>query len=125
MTKKEIANKYIEFLSNGNVEKVVSLFAENGKVHSPIYGEKSAAKFYETLNEDTVHSELKIKGIFEDSDTQNIALYFEYIWTMKSGKIVTFDVVDIVEFNNQNKISELRIIYDTVLSRKLVEEMKK
>jgi hypothetical protein len=86
MTRKEIARKYVEFLSNGNVDKVVSLFAENGKVYSPIYGENSAVKFYKTLNEDTVDSALKIKGIFEESGTENIALYFEYTWTMKSGK---------------------------------------
>lgn len=125
MTKKEIAKQYIDFLSKGNVEKIIALFTENGKVHSPIYGELRADKFYETLNDDTINSEIKLKGIFEDSTTKNLALYFEYKWTVKSGKIVNFDVVDIIEFDTQNKISELKIIYDTVVSRRLIEELKK
>jgi len=124
MTKIEIAKKYIEFLSVGDVEKIINLFAENGKVSSPIYGEKQADKFYKELTEDTVTSELKLKGIFEDADSDRIALYFEYKWTVKSGKIAEFDVVDIFDFNDENKITELKIIYDTVISRNLVDEMK-
>lgn len=123
--KKEIAKQYIEFLSKGNAEGVISLFTEKGKVHSPIYGEKGASDFYKTLAEDTLNSELKLNEIFENANSGNIALYFEYTWTVKSGKIVVFDVVDIIEFDNQNKILELKIIYDTVVSRRLVEEMKK
>lgn len=125
MTKKEIAKKYIEYLSIGDTEKIVSLFAENGRVSSPIYGENDASKFYKTLSDDTINSELNLKGIFEESGTEKLALYFEYKWTVKSGRIVAFDVVDILEFDNRNKISKLMIIYDTVISRKLIEEMKK
>ena len=124
MTKREIAEKYIEFLSIGEVEKIVNLFAENGKVNSPIYGEKQADIFYRELSEDTITSELKLKGIFEDADSDRMALYFEYKWTVKSGKIVQFDVVDIFAFDNENKITELKIIYDTVISRNLVAEMQ-
>lgn len=123
MTKKEIAQLYIEYLTIGNIEKVVDLFAQNGKVYSPIYGEKRADEFYETLFSDTNNSELMVKGVFEDSDTGHLALYFEYKWTVKSGKVVDFDVVDILEFDAHNKIVALKIIYDTVISRRLVEEM--
>ncbi len=123
--KKTIANKYIECLAKGDVAGVIDLFAENGKVHSPIYGEKLASDFYQTLASDTLSSELKLKEVFENADSGNIALYFEYRWTVKSGKIVIFDVVDIIAFDEQNKITELKIIYDTVVSRNLVEELKK
>ncbi len=123
--KKEIAKQYIEHLSKGNAEGIISLFAENGKVSSPIYGKKGASEFYRTLAEDTLNSELKIIEIFENSDFGKIALHFKYTWTVKSGKIVVFDVIDIIEFDGQNKILELKIIYDTVVSRSLVEEMKK
>jgi ketosteroid isomerase-like protein len=67
---------------------------------------------------DTISSELKLKGIFDDADSDRIALYFEYKWTIKSGKIVEFDAVDIIVFDNDNKITTLKIIYDTVISRK-------
>jgi len=124
MGKREIAQQYIEFLSDGDITKVVNLFEENGIVNSPIYGRNKADKFYKILGEDTDNSELEIKGIFEDSETERLALYFRYKWTVKTGKIVEFDVVDIIEFDSQNKILELTIIYDTVISRKLIEEIK-
>jgi hypothetical protein len=124
MTKTEIAKEYIDLLEEGNVDGIINLFAETGRVRSPIYGEKNADEFYKTLNDDTISSELKLKGIFEDSDTGKLALYFEYMWTVKSGKLVKFDVVDIIEFDSNDKILELTIIYDTVISRKLIDEIK-
>lgn len=124
MTKKEIAKQYIEFLAKGDIEKVIGLFSENGTVISPIYGESRADQFYKTLNDDTISSELRVKGIFEDPDINQLALYFEYKWTVASGKMVEFDVVDIIEFDHLNKISVLKIIYDTVVSRELIAELK-
>ena len=43
----------------------------------------------------------------------------------KGNFIFSFQVIDILEFDDQNKIVELKIIYDTVQSRALVEAMKK
>ena len=123
MSKQEIAKVYIEFLSKGDAASIIRLFAVSGTVHSPIYGLKSAAAFYQDLFEDTSQSELVIKGIFEEADMNQLALYFEYKWTLKSGKQVVFDVVDILEFDEDLKIQKLTIIYDTVRSRKLVEEL--
>ena len=123
MSKREIAKTYIEFLSKGDAASIIRLFADSGTVYSPIYGLKSAAKFYQNLFKDTNQSELAIKGIFEEADKNQLALYFEYKWTLKSGKLVIFDVVDILEFDEDFKIQKLTIIYDTVRSRKLVEEL--
>ena len=123
MSKQKIAKAYIEFLSKGDAASIIRLFAVSGAVHSPIYGLKSAAAFYQDLFKDTSQSELVIKGIFEEADKNQLALYFEYKWTLKSGKQVVFDVVDILEFDEDLKIQKLTIIYDTVRSRKLVEEL--
>lgn len=123
MDKKEIAKEYINHLENGNIEQVLALFNQNGIVDSPLYGIKKADEFYLELNSDTTNSELSLLGIFEESDSNNLALYFTYKWTLKNNQIVEFDVVDIIEFDNQNKISKLKIIYDTVIARKLVEQM--
>ncbi|MCE7067175.1 nuclear transport factor 2 family protein [Dyadobacter sp. CY326] len=124
MTKKDVATKYIEFLSNGAVEKIVSLFTEDGMVSSPIYGDKLARAFFKELTDDTANSKLTLKRIFDDVGSNALALYFEYEWTVRSGKIVIFDVVDIIEFNTETKIERLKIIYDTVLARKLIEDIR-
>ncbi len=124
MSKNEIAKKYLEYLEGGDIEKIIALFSENGIVESPIYGTKKADEFYRELNQDTSSSELHLKGIFEQNDLNNFAIYFSYKWTLKNKDKVDFDVVDIIELDAKNKIKKLKIIYDTVLSRKLVSQLK-
>ena len=123
MDKKEIANTYLEYLERGNIERLIALFDENGIVDSPIYGIKKADEFYRELNDDTSNSELHLKGIFEQNVSNDLALYFTYKWTLKNNQKVQFDVVDIIEFDTKNKIKKLKIIYDTVLARKLVASL--
>lgn len=125
MNKTAIANKYLKYLENGDIEKVIDLFNEKGIVESPIYGTKKASQFYRELNNDTSNSKLKLKGVFEQNESNNIALYFTYKWTLKNAKKIEFDVVDIIEFDSENKIIKLKIIYDTVVARRLVNELNK
>lgn len=123
MNKTDIAKEYIKHLENGNIDQVIALFDLNGIVDSPLYGIKRADEFYLELNSDTANSELSLLGIFEENNSNKLALYFTYKWTLKNNQIVEFDVVDIIEFDNQNKISKLKIIYDTVMARKLVGQL--
>lgn len=122
--KNTIAKEYIEFLQAGDLVALNALFSTDGLVISPIYGTMEAAAFYETLAKDTTESKLTIKGIFEEPSSGNIALYFQYDWTLGHGREVTFDVVDILTFDTENKITGLKIIYDTVQARAWVEELR-
>ncbi len=124
MTKEAIANKYIDYLEKGDIKKLINLFNTKGIVDSPLYGIKKANKFYHELNSDTINSELDLLGIFEENDSSNLALFFTYKWTLKNNEKVEFDVVDIIEFDAHNKILKLKIIYDTVIARKLVEQLE-
>ena len=124
MTKKEICTQYIELLEKGEIEQLLSLFNKDGMVDSPIYGKRKAADFYHDLTNDTSNSQLKLLGIFEENESNQVALYFNYQWTLKNNEIVNFDVVDIIEFDAQNKISKLKIIYDTVVARGLVKQLE-
>lgn len=123
MNRTTIAKSYINHLSNADLEQVLNLFAKNAMVISPVYGKKNYKDFYTQLFADTNNSELRIKGIFEDATTGNIALHFNYQWTLKNDKRVDFEVVDILEFDDSNKIEVLTIIYDTVRSRELVKQL--
>jgi len=124
MTIKDIAKQYIEFLEKGNIDKIINLFSKTGQVTSPIYGTKLASDFYKELSNDTLSSKLKLKGIFEEEDSNRIAISFNYKWTLKNNSRIEFDVVDIIEFDKNNKIVHLQIIYDTVKSRVLVNSLK-
>lgn len=123
MNLKNIAKAYIKHLENGDIDGVISLFNENGSVDSPLYGVNKASLFYTTLSNDTTASELKIKGIFEEQESNRVALFFEYTWIIKNGKTVTFDVMDVLTFNDKQEIISLQIIYDTVNTRVLFEEI--
>ena len=61
--------------------------------------------------------------MFEEQESLRLALFFEYTWTLKNGKIVTFDVVDILTVDEYHKINSLQIIYDTVNTRTLFKEI--
>lgn len=124
MSIKEIALQYIEFLENGEIDNIIKLFSEIGKVKSPIYGTKLASDFFRELSNDTQNSKLKLKGVFEEENSNRIAISFNYKWTLKNNSRIEFDVVDIIEFNENNLIIHLEIIYDTVKSRVLVNSLK-
>lgn len=124
MTTTEVLNAYLQHLENGKTEAIISLFSKDGMVDSPIYGIQKADQFYKELGNDTSNSKLQLKGIFEQNGSKNFALYFNYLWTLNNGKHVEFDVVDIIELNSEHKITKLKIIYDTVVSRTLIHELK-
>ena len=123
MTKITIAKTYLKYLENGDFEKVVSLFRKDGMVSSPIYGIKKVDDFYANLSNDTKASKLHFNGVFEENDSNNFALYFTYEWTLKDNNQVIFDVVDIIELDENNKIAHLKIIYDTVVARSLIRQL--
>lgn len=125
MNRKKIAEEYITHLENGNIEQLIALFNPNGIVDSPLYGLRKVREFYLELNRDTASSELHVKGIFEEDGSNMLALYFTYKWTLQNNQKVEFDVVDIIEFDDQNKIDHLKIIYDTVNARKFVAQLQK
>ena len=83
---------------------MIGLFSGSGIVDSPLYGIKNASDFYKALANDTSNSVLHIKGIFEDDDLNQIALYFTYNWTLKHNEVVVFDVVDIITLIQKTKL---------------------
>ncbi|SHI37471.1 nuclear transport factor 2 family protein [Aquimarina spongiae] len=125
MTKEEVAHNYLDFLQNGDIDQIVELFTDNGVVVSPLYGTKPAKDFYTVLKNDTNRSILRFDGLFFEEDTNRISLLFDYYWEISNGETVQFKVVDIIELSPENKIEKLTIIYDTVHSRKAIEDIKR
>ncbi|MBT8236908.1 MAG: nuclear transport factor 2 family protein [Bacteroidia bacterium] len=122
--RRSIAKNYLKFLQNGDMDQLLQLFSQDAIVDSPLYGLKKASDFYRELQTDTQDSKLELLKIFEAEKSTNMALYFTYKWTLKNQEVVSFEVVDIIEFNDSDKIQKLKIIYDTVLARTLVKQLK-
>ena len=113
----EIAVNYIDYLSVGDLNELLSLFASDAEVLSPLYGRQSAKAFYSRLFADTNDSVLELKDVLSNPKRSSGCIYFSYSWTLASGETVNFDVVDYVQLGPDGKITFLQIIYDTIQSR--------
>ncbi|MEM6724100.1 MAG: nuclear transport factor 2 family protein [Bacteroidota bacterium] len=116
-TSNTITQTYLAGLAEASLEEILDLFAENGQVISPLYGKMDARSFYTALFQDTKRSKVELIEAFPHPDKEQLALYFNYRWTMEHGTEVEFDVVDIIECNTHQKIERLTIIYDTQHTR--------
>ncbi len=123
----KLCKEYLQALNDGNLNNVLNLFTTNGVVISPLYGEMSVNKFYTDLFNDTNQSDTRLLNIFISSmDDTSVALHFQYKWTLKSGKIVEFECVDVFEITEDKKqFKKLKIIYDTAPIRDDFNESKK
>lgn len=113
----DLCKTYLSALNKSDLPKVISLFSPQGRVVSPLYGELAAEDFYRKLFEDTNESVVELKDILCNSDKHSGALYFTYHWTLATGHLVHFDVIDYIQLNEQDQIESLRIIYDTKQTR--------
>ncbi|WP_156802320.1 nuclear transport factor 2 family protein [Leeia oryzae] len=112
---KELCERYLDALNQGDLAAVMSLFTEDAVIKSPLYGEMPASTFYRDLFADTTRSVTTLKNVFTQStQVPAVALHFSYQWTLKSGKQVAFECVDVFELSDsRDRFRQLTIIYDT------------
>lgn len=115
MNPEQLCNHYLAAMNEGNIDKVLALFAEGAVVVSPLYGTMPAETFYRELFADTNRSDTKLLHVFDATkDSSSVALHFHYAWTLKSGKLVKFECVDVFHLTPaRDKFTKLTIIYDT------------
>ncbi len=117
---------YLKGLEVGSAEEIIKLFSPDAVVHSPLYGEIQAKKFYQNLFKDTSKSKTTLINIFvSQNNSQIVAGHFRYDWILKDGTPTSFECVDVFRFVEDGKIKELTIIYDTSKIRTSFEDMKK
>ena len=115
MTPEVLCRRYLAALDAGDLAAVTDLFAPDAVVVSPLYGTGPAAAFYADLFTDTQGSQTELLNIFPAStDGAAVALHFRYVWTLASGKVVDFEVVDVIELAEEgDRFAKITIIYDT------------
>ena len=112
-----LIHEYLQALQAASVERLLALFSPDAIVHSPLYGAQPPDIFYRNLFRDSAASYISLQGIYWQEDTAKAAAHFHYHWTLASGEQTLFEVVDLFEFDYQEKISSLRILYDTAQTR--------
>lgn len=115
MTPAQLCRSYLDALNAGDLAAVQALFTPDATVVSPLYGVVDAGAFYAGLFADTQQSDTTLLTIFETSaDGGSVALHFRYRWTLRGGKQVSFDCVDVFELSeDRQRFQKLTIIYDT------------
>ncbi|MEP7143314.1 MAG: nuclear transport factor 2 family protein [Ferruginibacter sp.] len=115
---KNIIREYLNGLESGDPEQMTRLFSDNAVIHSPLYGDVPAKDFYKILFADTNRSEIKLLNIFNSTDKKGLyVVHFRYDWILRNGIKTSFECIDIFQFDEQGKINELSIIYDTSKTR--------
>jgi hypothetical protein len=113
----DLVATYLRALTTADAALVVSLFADEGVVHSPLYGSRPAREFYPALFADTSQANLTLRSVMSGIDRggqTSVSFWFHFDWRLPSGAAAPFDVVDVATLGPDGKISELHIIYDTV-----------
>ena len=125
VNQQETIRRYLRGLEKGSAEEIIRLFSESGVVYSPLYGRQDAGDFYKALFKDTTRSEITLFRIFQETENPAVAAaHFRYEWLMKDGSEHSFECVDIFHFDEDGKIQELRIIYDTQDTRKAFDGLR-
>jgi hypothetical protein len=103
MNKQNVVKAYFQGLEKGSYQNIIKLFSSDAKVHSPLYGQIDAARFYKELFSDTQSSKITLKNTFVNPEDDNTAAaHFVYSWTLKDGTLVHFECVDVFEFAPQS-----------------------
>ncbi len=123
--KRAIVERYLACLRDADEEGIDEIFAPDAKVHSPLYGARSARPFFSELFQVTRRSEIELLDVFVQSTAgDRVAAQFRYEWTLASGEVSTLHCVDLFRlqrdgtwFSRRRRIAELIIIYDTYDAR--------
>jgi hypothetical protein len=113
----DLVTTYLRAVTTADAALAVSLFADDGVVHSPLYGPRPPGDFYRALFADTSQANLTLKSVMSGVDTTGqttVSFWFHFDWRLPSGAAAPFDVVDVATLGSHGLIEELHIIYDTV-----------
>lgn len=113
----ELATEYIAAIEAGDADRVLALFSADAVVHSPLYGSSPAAEFFPKMLGDTARAELGLLGAANGSTPDGTPLaiwFFRFDWTLASGgDVIGADMVDIAQLDDEGRIADLTIVYDT------------
>ena len=116
----DIIQSYCKALLTNDYPGIISLFAKDAKVFSFIAGEKPAPEFFQNLFKTSRRTKVELKNLFIGLENKPIvAAHIDYKSVRDEKFLYQLEVVDIFEFNSENKITSLRIILDTYPLRKL------
>lgn len=104
---------YFKLMTDGDIEGIIALFADDGYVVSPFLGQMGARPFFEKLGNASTNSVLTVFDVLIGVDGQTGAGRFRYDWTLADGSDLSFEGVDHYTFAADGRFQSMRIYYDT------------
>ena len=105
--------RYLDCLHRGDTAGLIALFAPEGYVVSPFLGTMPARTFFPKLAQSSSGSVITPLGLYAGVEPHRAAAHFRYDWTLRDGKVVTFNCVDLFAFDAAGSIQSMTIVYDT------------
>lgn len=124
--KRKIVTNYLEKLESRDLEGLLALFTPESVVHSPMYGKNSARKFYTDFFADSKETNVTLLGFLDQGQGTDgrplVGYWARFDWILASGAHAPFDVVVVMELNDQDRIDALHIVMDTAFIRGVFEK---
>lgn len=106
----EIAKKYFEAFHEGKIEEVLGYFSEDGVVQYGTEVEKKATDFFPETKEMIAQIKFDTHGVYTSPETKNVIIHFSYEMPNEEGKMNTVEAIDVIAFDETNKISSVKVI---------------
>jgi hypothetical protein len=112
---KNVIKTFFQVVEKGKIEEILRLFSPVAMIHSPLFGSRDAAHFFQEMLSNTKDIKMQIKAIFNCADHPNIACALvAFSAKVTSGHAISVEGVDIFDFTpGTDKIQSLKFIYDT------------
>jgi ketosteroid isomerase-like protein len=112
---------YLKELERGDVAAICALFAPDARIFSPFLGWMQAAPFFAKVSEASGDSTIRpIDICVSTTGARRATGYFIYDWVLKDGSAVSFECVDVFEFDANGLVERMIIVYDTYPIRSTV-----
>ena len=112
---------YLKELERGDVAAICALFAPDAQILSPFLGWMQAAPFFAKVSEASGQSTIRpIDICVSTTGARRATGYFIYDWVLKDGSAVSFECVDVFEFDANGLVERMIIVYDTYPIRSTV-----
>jgi hypothetical protein len=120
----ELSLRYRRAVKECDLDTVLSLFASDAVIVSPLKGICDPKSYHEWLFVAVKNATVEVQNAFQALNGDiSIAVHSRYSWLLNNDKTIEFGGVSVFKFTpDRNKISKISNFYDTALVRSALIE---
>jgi hypothetical protein len=115
----ELSLQYRIAVRDRNFDKVLSIFAPDAVIVTPLKGSCDVRSYHEWLFATVKKSTVKVRNVFQALNGDiSIAVHSDYEWLMHDDQVIQFGGMSVFEFTpDKLHIMKMTTFYDTSLVR--------